>query len=218
MIISVPISASLDDTVVLNSDNLSLESYELVLDEINAEYNISYRLPTKDEMDENGSSYEDMVTFYTSMSIDEFKNYILSVYETESNEEVLENNISIYIDENEDNLLSDDLCSTTFTKRQRYYYSTTLYNDNYIYVNSKGLNDSGTKKYTSITGYGEYHNQFPYYNPYDLKSTISSDGASVKCVIYYNKYATEQLITAQYKKITITFYAAGGNIRAVGSA
>lgn len=192
-----------------NSEKELLDAYYGALQEVNDELGTEYSFPTEEQLDSNGYSYSNMIDFYTSMSISEFKNYIISIYESESESSL--NCVDTYIE------TVSTAALYSYTKTQKYYYSTSLSNTNYIYIKPVIYNDSGVKRYESVTVYGEFHNTYPYYEPYSMKAIISSDGTYVTCKFSCNKYSSAYLVTSNITR-TVKFKASGGNVRATASA
>lgn len=72
-------------SITVNAKEDSLVQYRTVLEELNEQLGTDYAFPTKEQMKDNGESYSDLVQFYSKMSIDEFKDYVIRAYNNEKN-------------------------------------------------------------------------------------------------------------------------------------
>jgi len=180
------------------SDN-ALLLYEERLNEINAELGTNYEFVYS-----GGEISEDeMISFYTSMTIDEFDAYIRNMA---NKGKMLEKRITFQQEE----MVSIIEVTRATDVEQRYYYDGVHYLKIYANTNT----EHGKQIYSKITKWGHSGNlgQYPYYSPRDLSCTISSDGREVECIYTCNQYVGPNIMSAVDTIITVTFVAGGGNI------
>jgi hypothetical protein len=174
-----------------------LAPYEAELETLNEELGTDYALQQCD-----GTSYEEMVDFFTSMSMDEFDAYIHDAYIAEKEfEEKEDSKLITVMDENA------NARSTLST--QKFYYDGS----NYLYMKAYTTTVSKKTVYTgdvSSTGYSI--SSYPAYKSTSCTVSFSSDKKTATCKYKCTKYVSANVIsTGTYTK-TCTFSAGGGNI------
>ena len=182
-----------------------LSPYYTALEDINAQLGISYAFPTEEELEENGENYSDLVAFFTAMSIEEFKSYVLEAYENEKNEnaDLLGENTEV---------IQDPISLLSYTKTQKYYYSTS--NSNYISITSTLYTGDGKERYSKVSDYSYDFTEYPYYKPSSLTTSFGSGYTSVTCTFKCSKYVAKNIINTATYTIKVTFPASGGNVYA----
>lgn len=78
-------------STTVNAKEDSLSPYRTVMEELNVQLGTDYTFPTAEQMEDNGECYADLVDLYTKMSIDEFKDYVITAY----NNEKYDNNVDV---------------------------------------------------------------------------------------------------------------------------
>ena len=189
-------------SITVNAKEDSLVQYRTVLEELNEQLGTDYAFPTKEQMKDNGESYSDLVQFYSKMSIDEFKDYVIRAYNNEKNGRKTEVS-DIIKDESE-------ISPLAYTKRQKLFYDTT--GKNYLYITSTFYTADGKERYSSVNSYGYIGGAYPYYLPSSMSSSKSSDFTKVTCTFSCVKYIAKNLIDATRYTVKVTFTAAGGDV------
>lgn len=178
----------------------SLSDYQTVLDEVNAELGINYTFPTVELLKEQGDTYSDLVQFYTSMSLEEFRNYVIAAYDNELDQK------------DEKKSVDEGIAPRTTSKIQRYYYSTSNNNNLFISATTHPVNDE--ERYNSINSWDYTKGSYPYYKPNGMTHTFGTGNKTVDCVFDCVKYVSKNLIDATKYKIRVTFRASGGDVYA----
>ena len=189
-------------TVKANDDGLA--KYRIALEELNSQLGTNYTFPTASQIEENGESYSDLVEFYTSMTISEFRNYVIMAYENEKND------IKIKVEDSMDNTSKIDMQS--YTKRQRLFYDTKA--QNYISLTSTLYSADGKERYARVNSYNYHADTYPYYKPTSMSSSKSTDYTQVTCSFSCVKYVAKNLTDATTHTVRATFRASGGDIYA----
>jgi hypothetical protein len=151
-----------------------------------------------------------MVDFFTSMSMEQFDEYILNLFElnqSDNKQLIIATN-----DINANETLGDVITPNASTSNsQRYYYTGT----NFLYITPIIQSIGRTYVYYSIPEYGQEHthNTFPYYEPslgfsYSFSTSQTQAYCSFSCVKYLAQYITDGV---RYN-INVTFTAGAGDI------
>lgn len=189
-------------STTVNAKEDSLAPYRTVLEELNVQLGTDYTFPTAEQMENNGECYVDLVEFYNKMSIDEFKDYVITAYDNEKSD-----NMTEVSDITED---ESEISPQAYTKKQKYYYDTT--GKNYLFINSTVYTADGKERYSSVDSYGHTEKAYPYYSPSSMSSSKSADFTKVTCTFSCVKYIAKNLINATNYTVKVTFKASGGDV------
>ena len=147
--------------------------YEKELESLNKEWGTSYKIQLEDKYTE-----QEMIEYFTSMSLEEFREYIEMLHEAD----IAGNEMEM-----EDRNNNDKLRSLTYS--QYAYYD----GNNALRIQAEiNTSSSGVKTYDSIPSYGCVQDHYPYYDPsMGATFTFSSDRkiatGRFKCVRYIGK-------------------------------
>ncbi|MCM1552582.1 MAG: hypothetical protein NC092_07825 [Butyrivibrio sp.] len=175
----------------------NLVPYEEKLTLLNNELGTDYVLfPTEN------TTYDEMVAFYTAMSLAEFEEYIRNAYEAEQEfDEIMEQETTMKKDPIE-------ACSTLDT--QRYYYAA---NANYLYLKAYTTTVSGSTVYTGdINSAGYSISSYPAYRATSCSESFASDKKTVDITYSCVKCVSENLIYTTIYTIKVTYEAGAGDI------
>ena len=187
----------------------ALTPYREKLAELNRELRTSYAFPSEEQLAEEGESYADLVEFYTSMTLEEFRDYVLDAYQksiasvdqtSAVNRAVAAGNQSIVIDVAE---------PCAYSSTQRYYYTIVNYNN--LYINATCYTGDG-ERYSSINSYGESHTAYPYYKPGSMDASYNTGRTKVTCIFHCVRYLAKNLIDDGLEPLVARFTAGGGNL------
>lgn len=174
--------------------------YEKELDKINKELGTDYAFPTDDVVEEGAVSKKELSKFYSSMSINEFRKYVMDAH----NNEIKSKNSFDKIE----NYSKIPVLKSTFSKKQKFYY----YSDNYLSINAKVYRADGKERYSSVSNGEYYHNCYPYLKPTSFSKNFSSGNTKVNCNYTCTKYIAANLINGTHYNVSVTFDASGGNV------
>lgn len=176
----------------------SLAPYQERLILLNNELGTNYILsPTGD------NTYDEMVIFYTNMTLDEFEKYIRDAYAAvQAFDEVVEQKICMQKN-------TPLICYSTLEK-QKYYYAS---NDNYLYIDAYIETANGHKVYTGeINSAGYAIASYPAYKVNSYTSSFSNDKRTVDICYSCIKYASQNLIYNTTYTINVIYGAGEGDI------
>lgn len=174
-----------------NEDNsYLLEPYEEELEKMNEEWGTTYKIQL-----EEGDTEQEMIDFFTSMSLKEFREYIDGVHEAD---------IAGIKTETEGRNGNNELRSLTYN--QYAYYD----GNNALRIRAEiNTSTSGVKTYDSISSYGYVQDHYPYYDPsLGATFTFSSDRKIVTCRFKCGKMIGKNISDGVYYTITCKFNAA----------
>lgn len=187
----------------------ALTPYREKLAELNTELRTNYAFPLEEQLTEEGESYADLVEFYTSMTMEEFRDYVMDAYqraiasEDQTSAEtraIAAGNLSRMVDVADPN---------AYTSTQRYYY--TLVNYNNLYIKATCYTGDG-ERYSSINSYGESHTAYPYYRPSSMNVSYNTGRTKATCTFHCTRYLAKNLMDTGMDAVTIRFTAGGGNM------
>lgn len=176
----------------------SIQPYAEILNALNTELGTSFAFPTNEALETAGMDREEVIADILSTDIEDYEQLIRNQYGN------LEQGLtSGIISGNE----QAGLMSTTQT--QKAYYTSS----NYVYINATTYYADGTERYSSINSYGEGHSATPYYNPYDLDSSLSSNSTTYTCYFYCYKMLNSSVSYDSWTKhkLQASFVAGGGD-------
>lgn len=184
-----------------------LNPYREKLTEINTRLGTEYKIPDEDEIQITGMTYSDLQDFYINMTLEEFERYVHQLHSQNDKEKVIEV-APVVSDSNQGIALAATASS------QYYYYSSS--NSNFLALHTNVVQSGGVTYYNSVRGYGANSriSGYPYYSPYDLSYSPSSDSRQISCSFKCSKYISANLIDTGIYTLRVTFTAGGGNIYA----
>lgn len=194
--------SSFSAPITVNAAENSLAPYLAVLEELNNELGTDYAFPSAAQMSEMGEDYADLVSYYTAMNMDDFREYVRTAYDNETKRNNLENGGSVIGDYG--------VAPLSYTKTQRYYYDSST--SNYLYITSTAYTADGSERYSSINSYGYTNTSYPYYFPTSMTKTFNSGNTQVTCKFYCAKYIAKNLVSNSSYVVTVIFKASGGNV------
>lgn len=179
-----------------NSDELA--PYEERLAQLNEELGTDYQLYPSE-----GWSDNEMIEYFSNMTIDEFESYIVSAYQAEQ-ECNTESGISIQSTINE----SADINAAYST--QRYYYDA---NGNSLYLKAYITVIDDTTYYTGeVYATGSTIQSYPAYKSNSCYVSFSNNNTTAACTWTCVKYVSANVISATSYHISCTFTSEGGSI------
>lgn len=126
-----------------------LYDYKQRLIELNNQYGTTLGIP---DVTATGGDYSEIVSVFSSMTIEEFDSYILSIIDGsiyEGNDNTIK----------PDNNLDDFIMPLAYIKEQRYYYKSG--SNNYLFITSNMQYADGYDRYNSIRSFGESVISYP---------------------------------------------------------
>lgn len=186
----------------VNAEQNSLAPYYAVLEEMNEELKTDYMFPSAVQMEEAGESYSELVEFYTSMSMDEFRSYVRAAYDNEAKEDKCYSDI----------VIDSEIEPLAYNKKQKYYYDASSLN--YLFISSTVYSADGVERYSSVDSYGHTEILYPYYTPSSMSKSFGTGYKTVTCTFSCVKYIAKNLISATAYTLKVTFSASGGNVSA----
>lgn len=172
-------------------------AYETKLGQLNEEMGTDYQLQPTD-----GFSYDEMVAYFTDMTMEEFEAYIRNAYQQEKN---LDEKMRKPLQEIADG--SINLRSTLGT--QRYYYD----GNNSLYLKAYTTTVSGSTIYTGdVSATGSTINSYPAYKSNSCTVEFSGDKKNASCTWTCLKYLSANVTSATKYTVKCTFTAGGGNV------
>lgn len=182
-----------------------LAPYELKLQELNNQLGTNYSLIPEETLIKNGGNIDSMTKFFTSLSMEQFEDYILSLNQSTN---CLETNDSGKIS---DEKLSNEIITYSIitSTRQRYYY----FGSNCLRIDADIHSIGSIYVYDNSINYGQSHTSYPYYDPSQgFSYSFSADKTKVYCNFKCVKYLSQYIIDNVYYNINVTFSAGGGDI------
>ena len=184
-------------TVFAAEGGNELAPYEAELNTLNEELGTDYALQQSD-----GTSYEEMVEFFTSMSMDEFDAYIHDAYVAEKEFEEKEGSELIAI-------MDENVNTRSTLSTQKFYYDGS----NYLYMKAYTTTVSGQTIYTGdVSSTGWSISSYPAYKSTSCTVSFSSDKKSATCKYNCTRYVSANVISTGIYTKTCTFSAGGGNL------
>lgn len=174
-----------------------LRPYVSVLDEINNEYGTDFAIPNKTLSPGITVDEQSLISYYTSIDITVFKEFIVENYVKNSVTESVSEDIGI--------------APATFNGRQYAYFS----NGNALYIDTVMYTVNGVDYYSKVSGYGDSVKSYPAYLAREggFSHAFSNGYRNVTCEFSCYLYTAPNLMAAVTPRtIRITFTAGGGNI------
>lgn len=173
-----------------------LAEYEEELAVLNERLGRNYELfPTGED------TYEDMVAFYTQMTMEEFDEYIYNAYEAELlfDQRLAERS-------NQESIV---MPRYTFLEVQKYFYDNIT---NYLYLRANVSDIDGVAYYDSTYSLGSYIGSFPGFNCESSSVSYSSDKREAYCTWRCTKHLSRDVILTGTYTFSCTFTAEGGHV------
>ena len=193
-----------------SAENNPLDKYQTIIDEFNLEYGTEYQFATKEIIESEGSSIEEMTDFFTSMSEEEFYEYIYCAY-TNSELENMENIPTI---EEMAGRIGDVATpmTTTTTSYQLSVYNQT--NGNCFYVKTTWVSVDGANHYISLLEADESHvDNTAHYALFDTAAEFSDSMQKLVVTYHCTRVDAYGMQQGNYY-IPITYYAGVNTIPA----
>lgn len=201
------------------SDDNKLLPYIMVLQEFNEEFDTDYQF----DLTGNDSEDNDIIDFYTNMSISEFDRFLKDVYENdmEAGLEELQPEYSQEIEaefpeeieleiepEFTEGIAIMPLTLLTSVKHKFYYSSNS---GNYLYFNADLNLNVSNMTFNTIKSSGSVISSYPGYKMLGIIYAISTDRQYCATTINYQRYAASGLLYTTVNSVKLTFKA-GSNI------
>lgn len=165
--------------------------------ELGTDYVLS---PTED------STYDEMVTFYTNMSLDEFAKYVRDAY-------VAEQEFDKAVGQETEMRKDNFPVGYSTVEQQKYYYAA---NFNYLHIYANTTKVNGKTIYTGdIKSAGCYIDSYPAYKVDAWTSSFSNDKKTVDMSYRCVKCISKDLVYATKYTVNMTFRAGAGDIHAI---
>lgn len=181
----------------LASENV-MAPYEEKLEQINQELGTDFKFNTEGEL-----SKSEMEQFYTSMSVDQFDQYIRdAIREAEDNH--LDSSTTVVHDKNSEFSLMES------RTQQKYIYDTV----HYIFVDVSINTEHGVTTYTDYHGAGDNgsQNSYPYYSLSSYVASFSDNKKVLNCNFSCIKYIAPNVSNTYTTPILVYFTAGGGDV------
>lgn len=176
----------------------SFHMYEEKLEELNNELGTTYQLTPA-----AGESYEDMVNYFSTMSMEEFEEYIKGCYESEVE-------FDSVMDKPLENVATNSGMERSTLGTQRYYYSA---NANYLYIKAYTTTVSGVTVYTGdVNSAGYSLSVYPGYAANTYSTSFADDMRTVQVTYNCTKYLSKYVTDAVAYTLKITYGAGAGDI------
>lgn len=178
----------------LEEDPLIL--YKNRLSYLNEAYDLDYMIP---EETASGGDYSEIIDFFSVMSIEEFDNYILSLNEYDS------------LDDIEFRADSEE----TITPMSSYYMQKYIYgasSNNYFYIVTDTVYADGYQRYTNVREINCVYTSYPSYRLIDTSWSYTNSRRNINVTFFALKYVSETVCYTTQYKIPVTFSATGGDI------
>lgn len=208
MVITVMTSFLLLPSAKANAVDV-LTPYREKLAELNMEMGTSYAFPSEEQLAEEGESYADLVEFYTSMTMAEFRDYVLDAYQKSIASVDQTSSVNRAVAAGNQSLVIDVAEPYSYSSTQRYYYTITNYNNLYIKATCY---TGGGERYSSVNSYGESHTAYPYFKPTAMDKSFNTGKTKVICIFHCVRYLAKNLLDTEMEAIIIQFTAGGGNL------
>lgn len=174
-----------------------LMPYREVLIEMNNKLGTDYSFPEETQLQENGQKQDDIVKFFSRMTLEQFRKYIYKAYLNQ-----ISNGSNQYSRGEEFNIQS-----IAFSKKQNVYY-----NSNSIFINTTIYSADGCDRYSSINNYGYTKKGYPYYKPNKMTKTFGSGNKTVTCKFFCTQYVAQNIVSSSKYTLVATFSASGGDV------
>lgn len=193
LLLSVMLIVDNKNIVMAETVDNALFSYLQKLEELNDELGTNYELCATE-----GDSYDELVSFYTEMTLSEFEQYIREAHETEMN------------DVKSDSLIVEPYSASS----QRFYYDGT----NYFYVDSELTVENGVLRYSGIQSTGSRIVSYPGYKMTSYDFVFQNSKRNVNCTWKCVKCVAQNVIAAGSYTKSCKFTAGGGNVYPTSTA
>ncbi len=174
-----------------------LRPYVAILDEINDEYGTDFVIPNATLLPGITIDEQSLITYYTSIGIDGFKEFI----------------IENYVKNNKKESVSEDagIAPAVFNGRQYAYFS----NGNALYIDTAMYTVNGVDYYSKVSNYGDSIKSYPAYVAredgfsYAFLEGYRKVDCKFSCYLFLNP-TLQAAVTA--RTIRLEFTAGEGNI------
>lgn len=175
--------------------------YKQRLEFLNEKFNTNFSIPNETA---TGEDYSVIIKFYSSMTLEQFDNYVISMVDGTlytSNDE------SIQV-ENKGN---DNIAPYSYRQNQRYYYCNGKNNNN-LYVVTNAAYADGYDRYTSFINTGHSIDAYPAFKINSSSHNFSNGYRNVSVTFRVTRYTSATMSDATLRTVSVTFTANGGNV------
>lgn len=195
MMISIVIILSIS-VFNVSAEPDELAEYRAVLSRFNTDHGTNYQLATEQQLENIGVSNQEFIAFITSMSEEEFWDYLCYVSTNEIATELNEN--------------SGPKRVSPIAKIQRYYYTGNT--NRCVYLKTTYLSVDGHNRYSTVTGFGAEYSAYPAQVPTSYNAQITNNSTQVYVTYVYDYYLSKYITDAAYHTGNVTFSVNGGNV------
>ena len=194
------------DAYASSEESVVLEKYENSLEKINRKLGTSFAFATETELRRIGESIDSQKDFITTMSLDEFESYITDLYykDHKSKETQGINQLSKTVFSK--NRLPVNKVMKTVNSQQFYFYDKV----HWFELNTKVVTINNVVYYNSFisakTGL-DLTNSYPQYQSYNTSHTISADSRKMTVTYYCTKYMSQYITDGTSYSIPVVFTA-----------
>lgn len=186
-----------------------LTPYREELAALNRELGTSYAFPSEKELAANGEDSADLAEFYTNMTLEDFRDYVLDAYQRAIASEDQTSAETRAVAAGSRSLVIDVADPCSYSSTQRYYYTIVNYNN--LYIKATCYTGDG-ERYSSVNSYGESHTAYPYLSPIEMIKSFNTGRTKVTCNFYCRRFLAKNLTDTEQVIVTIQFTAGGGNL------
>ena len=198
MVLTVAILVNQGTMAYASEGTDSLQMYEERLEELNLELGTTYQLTPA-----AGENYEDMVAFFSAMSIEEFEEYIMECY-------IAEVEFDSVMDAPLENALMNGGVVRSTLDTQKYFYAA---NANYLYLKAYTTTVSGITIYTGdVDSAGYLLSVYPGYAATSYSTLFADDMRTVRVTYNCTKYLSKYVTDAVAYTLNVRYGAGAGDI------
>lgn len=186
----------LGNTISVHASSVvdTLQPYEDKLSEINEELGTNYKLASEEELNAMDTSTSMMVEYITSMSIDEFENYIIELH----------NNSAI---SDRDKTVEDSGVMPLADESKQFYFYDKVH---WFYLDTKTVTVNNVVYYNAFVDAGSGFDPtetYPQYSAYDYSYSVSADSRNMTVTYYCTKFLSKYVTDATMYTIPHTYIA-----------
>lgn len=177
-----------------------LYAYKQRLIVLNDMYNTSLGIP---DTTATGGDYSEIVAIFSSMTINEFDEYIKSIIDGsiyDSDDE------TIKVNKNND----ESIMPLSYLQEQRYYYK--LGSNNYLYAKAYVQYADGYNRYTSLYSTGHGITSYPALKVNYSSASFSNNYRDMNVTYNVTNYLTATVYDTANRTVSVTFSSSGGNV------
>lgn len=171
----------------------AIQPYVQILNELNEEFGTEFAFPTNEVFAKTEMNRDQVIEEILSVPIEDYEQFIRNAY----NGTDLEG-------------YSQD-AERSMTETQKAYYSSS----NFLSIHAVTYYADGANRYSKIDDYGYGYSTTPYYQPYNMSYTISSNGQNCSAIFTSHSMLNSTVSYDNWRVHTHAAYfrAGGGNIQ-----